>query len=130
MLVQGSRLRLYATRVDIGIGRRGRTETFIECDAALLSDRNLAYLWLFCSAEALEPNGSLEEVLGTSKRFAGGLADVLRKRIYESVVPKLARSVAAARGISEPGPADLERDLSNVAHHLVSTALRCVCGRP
>ena len=31
VMVQGSRLRLYATDVGTGVGRRGRTETYIEC---------------------------------------------------------------------------------------------------
>ena len=37
VLVQGDRLRLYATAVETGVGRRGRTETYVECQPALLS---------------------------------------------------------------------------------------------
>ena len=53
VLVQGNRLRLYSTDVDAGVGRRGRTETFVECQPSLLSDQHLPYLWLLYSAEAL-----------------------------------------------------------------------------
>ena len=74
VLVQGNRLRLYSTDVDAGVGRRGRTETFIECQPSLLSDRHLPYLWLLYSAEALAPDGSLQQVLDDSHRFAGSLA--------------------------------------------------------
>ena len=109
MLVQGDRLRLYATGIDAGVGRRGRTETFIECQPALLSDRRLAYLHLLFSAEALAPGGSLSQLLADSQRFAGDLAERLRERIYDEVVPVLAGGIAAARDIAKPGPADLER---------------------
>ena len=97
VLVQGNRVRLYATAVEAGVGRRGRTETYIECQPALLSDEHLAYLWLLFSADALAQGGSLLQVLEESRRFSGHLAERLRERIYEQVVPALARGVAAAR---------------------------------
>ncbi len=109
VLVQGNRLRLYSTTVDAGVGRRGRTETYIECQPSLLSDEHLAYLWLLYSAEALAPRGSLSQILDESQRFAGDLAKGLRERIYDEVAPILARAIAAARAIERPGPAELER---------------------
>lgn len=109
ILVQGNRLRLYATSVDAGVGRRGRTETYVECQPSLLSDEHLAYLWLLFSAEALGSNGSLTEILGNSQRFAGDLAERLRERIYDRVVPVLARGIAAARQTGDPTPQDLEQ---------------------
>ena len=109
VVVQGNRLRLYSTAVDAGVGRRGRTETFIECQPTLLTDDNLAYLWLLYSAEALAPEGSLSELLEDSERFAGNLAERLRERIYDIVVPALARGIASERDLDEPGPEDLER---------------------
>ena len=90
IVVQGNRLRLYSTAVDAGVGRRGRTETFIECQTALLPDGHLPYLWLLYSAEALAPEGSLGQILDNSQRFAGDLAERLRERIYDEVVPALA----------------------------------------
>jgi hypothetical protein len=100
IIVQGNRLRLYPTETGVGVGRRGRTETFVECQPALLSDEHLAYLWLLFSAEALKPQGSLEDLLESSRRFAGDLAERLRDRIYEEVVPRLATGISAARKVT------------------------------
>ena len=97
VMVQGSRLRLYSRSVDAGVGRRGRTETYVECQPALLSDAHLPYLWLLFSAKALSAEGSLSDILESSQRFAGELARRLRERIYEEVMPELARGLAAAR---------------------------------
>ena len=107
ILTHGNRIRLYPTTVDSGVGRRGRTETYIECQPSLLSDEHLAYLWLIYSAEALTPNGSLYQILGESQRFSGNLAVRLRERIYNHVVPVLAQGIAAARGIDQTSPADI-----------------------
>ena len=97
VLVQGNRLRLYASAVNAGIGRRGRTETYIECQSSLLAGDGLGYLWLIYSAEALARDGSLPQILEGSERFAGNLASQLRERIYDRVVPALAQGVATAR---------------------------------
>ena len=109
VLTQGSRIRLYATRVNVGVGRRGRTETYVECQPSLLADEHSPYLWLLYSAEALAPDGSLRQILEGSQRFAGDLANRLRERIYDHVVPELARGIADARGIDRPSPQDLAR---------------------
>ena len=109
VLTQGSRLRLYAADVDAGVGRRGRTETYIECQPPLLAEKQLPYLWLLYSAEALAPGGSLDQILEDSQRFSGGLAERLRERIYDRVVPALARGIAAARDIAAPSPEELAR---------------------
>ena len=109
VLTQGNRLRLYATDVHAGVGRRGRTETYIECQPSLLAQEHMPYLWLLYSADALAPDGSLAQVIEGSQRFAGDLAERLRERIYDHVVPGLARGVAKARGIDRPGPQDLAR---------------------
>ena len=97
VLVQGNRLRLYASAVNAGIGRRGRTETYVECQPTLLAGEGLGYLWLIYSAEALARGGSLLQILESSERFAGDLAGQLRERIYNRVVPALAQGVATAR---------------------------------
>ena len=102
IVVHGNRLRLYPTATDAGVGRRGRTETFIECQPSLLADGDIPYLWLLYSAEALAPQGSLAEILETSHRFAGDLAERLRERIYEKVVPALASGIAGALNLDQP----------------------------
>lgn len=107
VLVQGNRLRLYATAVDVGVGRRGRTETFIECQPSLLSDKDLPYLWLLYSADALAEGGSLHNILNESKYFAGKLAERLRERVYEEVVPTLAEGIVMTRKLKRPGPKEL-----------------------
>ena len=107
IFTQANRIRLYSTSVGVGVGRCGRTDTFIECQPWLLPDEQLHYLWLLYSAEALTRGGSLYELLEGSERFAGDLAKRLRERIYERVVPVLAQGIGRARGITAPDTKDL-----------------------
>ena len=107
IFTQANRIRLYSTSVDVGVGRRGRTDTFIECQPWLLPDEQVHYLWLLYSAEALNKGGSLYQLLEGSERFAGDLAKRLRERIYEYVVPVLARGISRARDIIKPETEDL-----------------------
>lgn len=107
VLVLGSRVRLYPTDIGKGVGRRSRAETYIECHASLLRDEDAAYLWLLFSAEALARGGTFEQILAESGRFAGDLADRLRERIYEKVVPDLAAAVAGARALIKPSVEEL-----------------------
>jgi hypothetical protein len=108
LVLQGDRLRLYPTRMGVGVGRRGRTETYVELQTSLLADDQLGYLSLIFSAEALRPGGTVETLLEESKRFASSLADRLRDRIYNSVMPRLAQGVAAARNLRAPTADDLD----------------------
>ena len=97
VVVQGGRLRLYPVKMGVGVGRRGRTDTFLEVHADLLGDDAAAYLWLLFSGEALTEGGSLDRLLHDSEKYAGDLAERLRERVYGEVVPLLARSIAEAR---------------------------------
>jgi hypothetical protein len=99
VVVQGDRVRLYPVELGIGVGRRGRTETWIELRTGLMRQDQAALLWLVFSADALKPSGTLEEMLASSKRFAADLAVRLRERIYDRVVPGLATGIANARGL-------------------------------
>jgi len=101
---QGRKLRLYPTAVGVGVGRRGRTETFVEVHTGLLRDSDAAYLWLLFSAEALLEGGSFARLLAESKRFAGNLAERLRDRVYGIVVPALAQGLATAQKLKNPSP--------------------------
>lgn len=103
----GANVRVHPARVGVGVGRRGRTDTYVQCNASHLADADAAYLWLTCSAEALLPGGSLDELLEASARFAGSLAERLRERVYETVVPALATGIVAARGLRRPSAKDL-----------------------
>ncbi len=104
---QATKLRLYPVRLNVGVGRRGRTETFVEIHPGHLRQDDAAYLWLLFSAEALAEGGSLDVLLEESKRFAGELAVKLRERIYGCVVPQLAQGLANARKLRKPTARDL-----------------------
>ncbi|MFN0012895.1 MAG: Eco57I restriction-modification methylase domain-containing protein [Phycisphaerales bacterium] len=107
LISQGAKLRLYPAKVGVGVGRRGRTDTYIEIHTGLLRDSDAAYLWLLFSGDALKEGGTLSSLLEESKRFAGDLAERLRDRIYGSVVPRLSEGIAAARGLKKPSAKDL-----------------------
>ncbi|WP_376098145.1 Eco57I restriction-modification methylase domain-containing protein [Roseomonas sp. CCTCC AB2023176] len=107
VMVQGDRVRLYPRELGVGVGRRGRTDTWVEVRTDLIRQDQAALLALVFSAEALRENGSLERLLAESKRFAAALADKLRERIYDEVVPRLATALFAARGVRQPTPDDL-----------------------
>jgi len=108
ILVHGRKIRLYPVKPGVGVGRRGRTETYVECHTGLIAEENAGYLWLLFSADALAKEGSLSSILENSKDFAGDLATRLRERIYVEVIPRLAEGLAQARGIANPTAADLE----------------------
>jgi hypothetical protein len=108
LLVQQDRLRLYPTKVGVGVGRRGRTETFVEVQTSLLGNKHVAYLSMLFSADAIRPGGTVHKLLEDSKRFATDLASKLRERIYKNVVPLLATGVATARNLVRPTNEDLE----------------------
>lgn len=112
VLTRASEIRLYAVRPETGVGRKGRSETFIELNLSLLARDQAGYLQLLFSADALSTNGTLHQILGTSADCAADLAVRLRDRIYHQTVPALARAVAARltghAGVSEPSEADLD----------------------
>lgn len=114
IICQGPRLRLYPVNINAGVGRRGRTETFVEMHTGLTADRHAAYLWLLFSHAALRQGGHLDELMEGSRRWAGELAHELRKRVYEQVVPALAKGIVAVRGLKEPTAADLADTYSMV----------------
>lgn len=108
VVLHGDRLRLYPAEIGIGVGRRGRTETYVEVQTSLLADEHLPYLWLLFSAEGLDAKGAVTALLDASKRFAGALAVELRERIYTEVVPRLARAIADARRLKSPSAEELD----------------------
>ncbi len=108
LVTQGDRLRLYPTKGGVGVGRRGRSETYIEVQTTLLADEQLAFLPMLFSADALQPGGSVARLLDNSKRFAANLATRLRDRIYNDVMPLIAKGVAAARELKKPTADDLD----------------------
>lgn len=107
VIQHGAKVRIHPERLGVGVGRRSRAETYVECHTGLLPDSDAAYLWLLCSADALSPDGTLEHILRDSTRFAGALAKQLRERIYQSVVPLLAQGIVMARSLKKPTTQDL-----------------------
>lgn len=96
IVLRGGELRLYPVQTGVGVGQRGRTDTFIQLDLNLLSDSMAAYLWLLFSSSALEEGGSLEQILATSRDYAANLSVRLRERIYQDVIPTLSYAIADA----------------------------------
>ncbi len=107
IILAGSIVRLYTTDTKSGAGRRGRTETFIELNLDLLRADHAGYLWLLFSADALKDDGVFPEVLRASHDYAVDLGGRLRKRVYEEVIPHLAKAVADARNLKSPTVEDL-----------------------
>lgn len=101
-------IRLLPAETGVGVGQRGRSETFAQLHLDLLSEQDIGYLWLLFSAEALEPDGSFSQILADSRQYAADLGARLRNRIYEDVIPGLAESIAAARGLNNPDRQQLD----------------------
>lgn len=95
VITRGAQIRIYAAdKRIIGVGRKGRTETFIEANLALLPTESAGYLPLLFGAEALLPDGTFEQVLERSKNYASDLSKRIRERVYTDVVPHLATAIA------------------------------------
>jgi hypothetical protein len=96
VLTQGPTIRIYSARRHAGVGRRGRADTFVEANLALLPDHAAGYLPLIFSASALVEDGTFEELLRHSRDFAAALGERLRDRVYDEVVPRLAQAIGQA----------------------------------
>lgn len=107
VVVRGPQLRLYSTSPDVGVSRRGATQTYFGLDLALLDDEHAGYLDLVFSGPALVSGGSVDELLAASRDYAVALGDRLRERIYDKVVAPL--SVAVARGLATDARLDEQR---------------------
>ena len=108
LVTRGPEVRVYATRAEVGVGRRGRAETFVEANLGLLPGRQAGYLPLLFGAGALRPGGTLEQILASSRDFAVDLGGRLRERVYNVVVPALADAVARHREASGEPVSDRE----------------------
>lgn len=87
-------LRLYPGRDGVGVGQRGQSETYFELDLDLLAPEQAALLTLIFSAAALDANGSAQQILDGSGKYAADLGTRLRDRVYEGVVPRVALALA------------------------------------
>jgi len=96
IMVRGSQIRLYSSRKDFGVGRKGLAETFFEVDLPQLTSSNSGYLQLIFSAKALAEGGTTYEILKSSTQYAVALGERLRDKVYEEIIPALSVSVADA----------------------------------
>ena len=102
VLVRGSTLRLYPARPDVGVGRRGRSGTYVEASLDLLDDDRVGMVPLFFDSEALQPGGTVDQILESSMLFVAQLGERLRDRIYFDAVPSLAATLASQHGDTTP----------------------------
>ena len=94
IVLRGSQIRLYPARPGVGVGSRGQAETYFELDMALVSGEFAAYLDLAFSGTALGAEGTISQLIDGSTRYATGLGERLRQRVYEEAIPTLAVAVA------------------------------------
>lgn len=94
IVLRREQIRLYPARDGVGVGQKGQTETYLELDLAGLAEEYLGLLTLVFSAEGLGEKGTAQELLEESVRYATALGTRLRERIYDRVVPDLAKAVA------------------------------------
>ena len=72
----------------VGVGQRGRTETFVQLHPDLLSDEHIGYLWLLFSADALKPDGTfISRFSKAPANMPSTLGSRLRERIYDRCHP-------------------------------------------
>ena len=93
-MLRKDQIRIYPAKDGVGVGQKGQVETYLEIDLAAIDTERAGLLALIFSAEALDPNGTTNELLDGSSKFASQLGLRLRERIYEHVVPQLSKSVA------------------------------------
>lgn len=94
VVLRKDQIRLYPGRDGVGVGSKGQAETFFEVDLSTIDEEYAALLPLIFSAVALTKDGTAEELLRDSGRYATELGRRLRERIYDEIVPPLAEEVA------------------------------------
>ncbi|WP_343908562.1 Eco57I restriction-modification methylase domain-containing protein [Nocardioides aquiterrae] len=121
IVIRGTQLRLYPAKPDVGVGRKGQSETFVELDLALLTADDAGYLPLLFGPTALSENGTVAEILAASVDHATALGARLRDRVYIDVVPALA--VAVAKSMRTDKGQDLDEEDLHEAYHRTLTIL-------
>jgi hypothetical protein len=96
IMLRGSQVRLYPARIDLGVGRKGLSETYCEVDLPQLTKDNAGYLSLIFSASALIDGGTAHQILQSSTQYAVALGERLRDRVYDEIIPELSVAVAQA----------------------------------
>jgi len=94
IVLRKDQIRLYPGTDGVGVGQKGQADTYLELDLAALDQDYAALLPLIFSADALSVDGSTDQILAESGKYAANLGVRLRDRIYENVVPPLAVAIA------------------------------------
>lgn len=94
VVLRKDQIRLYPGRDGVGVGSKGQAETYFEVDLSTIDSAYAALLPLIFSASALTADGSADELLRDSARYATELGARLRERIYDEIVPPVAVEVA------------------------------------
>ncbi|UPW09354.1 hypothetical protein M1C59_00245 [Gordonia terrae] len=116
VVLRKDQIRLYPGRDGVGVGSKGQADTFFEIDLSTLDSKFAALLPLAFSAEALVDDGTADELLRDSARFATELGERLRERIYEEIVPPLA--VEVAQRLSRSSNLKLDAEGLNLAYRV------------
>lgn len=94
VVLRKDQIRLYPGRDGVGVGSKGQAETFFEVDLSTIDAEYAALLPLIFSVDALATDGTADELLRDSSRYATELGARLRERIYDEIVPPVAVEVA------------------------------------
>lgn len=94
VVLRKDQIRLYPGRDGVGVGSKGQAETYFEVDLSTIDAHYAALLPLIFSASALTTDGTADELLRDSGRYATELGARLRERIYDEIVPPVAVEVA------------------------------------
>lgn len=94
VVLRKDQIRLYPGRDGVGVGSKGQAETYFEVDLSTIDSDYAALLPLIFSASALGADGTADELLRDSARYASELGARLRERIYDEVIPPVAVEVA------------------------------------
>lgn len=108
VVLRKDQIRLYPGRDGVGVGSKGQAETFFEVDLSTIDSEFAALLPLIFSADALSANGTADELLHDSSRYASELGARLRERIYDEIVPPVAVEVAQRLAKHTAVPLDAE----------------------
>lgn len=123
VVMRGTQIRLYPAKPDVGVGRKGQSETYVEVDLALLTDGDAGYLPLLFAPAALADNGTVASILAASVDHAAALGARLRDRVYVDVVPALAVAVANQMKANKGDDLD-ETDLHEAYHRTLTILFR------
>ena len=117
VVLRKDQIRLYPGRDGVGVGSKGQAETYFEVDLSTIDSEYAALLPLVFSAGALEPDGTADELLRDSSRYATELGARLRERIYDEVVPPVAIQVARGAGEARRRQARRRRPRHRLPRH-------------